>query len=111
MAGVDHQLAYSSSQFASYYLQRTYFFDVHPPFGKLLFALMGWFVRYDGHFLLARIGDSYITDKVPYVAFRALPALMGSLTVPTVFLIMRESGYSLPAAVLASDLLLFDNAR
>src|ERR1700684_2613632 len=99
------------SQFASYYLQRTYFFDVHPPFGKLLFALMGWFVGYDGHFLFDNIGDSYIDNKVPYVAFRALPALMGSLTVPTVFLIMWESGYSLPAAVLASGLVLFDNAH
>jgi dolichyl-phosphate-mannose-protein mannosyltransferase len=99
------------AQFASYYLQRTYFFDVHPPFGKLLFALMGWFVGYDGHFLFDNIGDSYIDNKVPYVAFRALPAVMGSMTVPTVFLIMWESGYSLPAAVLASGLVLFDNAH
>jgi dolichyl-phosphate-mannose-protein mannosyltransferase len=98
-------------QFASYYLQRTYFFDVHPPFGKLLFALMGWFVGYDGHFLFDNIGDSYIENKVPYVAFRAMPALMGALTVPTVFLIMWESGYSLPAAVLAAGLVLFDNAH
>jgi dolichyl-phosphate-mannose-protein mannosyltransferase len=98
-------------QFASYYLQRTYFFDVHPPFGKLLFALMGWFVGYDGHFLFDNIGDSYIDNKVPYVAFRAMPALMGALTVPTVFLIMWESGYSLPAAVTAAGLVLFDNAH
>lgn len=72
---------------------------------------MGWFVGYDGHFLFDNIGDSYIENKVPYVAFRALPALMGSMTVPTVFLIMWESGYSLPAAVLASGLVLFDNAH
>ncbi|MCJ1296350.1 hypothetical protein MMC34_007916 [Xylographa carneopallida] len=98
-------------KFASYYLQRTYFFDVHPPFGKLLFALMGWFVGYDGHFLFDNIGDSYIDNKVPYVAFRAMPALLGALTVPTVFLIMWESGYSLPAAVLAACLVLFDNAH
>ena len=98
-------------QFASYYLQRTYFFDVHPPFGKLLFALMGWFVGYDGHFLFDNIGDSYIENKVPYVAFRAMPALMGAMTVPTVFLIMWESGYSLPATILAACLVLFDNAN
>ena len=72
---------------------------------------MGWFVGYDGHFLFDNIGDSYIENKVPYLAFRSLPALMGSLTVPTVFLIMWESGYSLPAAVLAASLVLFDNSH
>ncbi|RFU33551.1 hypothetical protein B7463_g2812, partial [Scytalidium lignicola] len=98
-------------KFASYYLERTYFFDVHPPFGKLLFALMGWFVGYDGHFHFENIGDSYINNKVPYVAFRALPALLGALTVPVVFDIMWESGYTLPACVLSACLVLFDNAH
>ncbi|KAI1908710.1 Dolichyl-phosphate-mannose--protein mannosyltransferase 4 [Ophidiomyces ophidiicola] len=98
-------------KFASYYLQRTYFFDVHPPFAKLLFAFVGWFVGYDGHFLFDNIGDSYIKNKVPYVAFRALPATQGALTVPVVFLIMWESGYSLPACILSSSLVLFDNAH
>ena len=98
-------------QFASYYLQRTYFFDIHPPFAKLLFAFMGWLVGYDGHFLFDNIGDSYIDNKVPYVAFRALPAILGTLTVPTVFLIMWESGYTLPASILAAGLVLFDNAH
>ncbi|PVH98570.1 glycosyltransferase family 39 protein [Periconia macrospinosa] len=98
-------------KFASYYLQRTYFFDVHPPFGKLLFAFAGWLVGYKGEFLFENIGDSYITNKVPYVAYRAMPATMGALTVPTVFMIMWESGYSLPACVTAAGLLLFDNAH
>ncbi|KAF2705316.1 glycosyltransferase family 39 protein [Pleomassaria siparia CBS 279.74] len=98
-------------KFASYYLQRTYFFDVHPPFGKLLFAFAGWLVGYKGDFLFENIGDSYITNKVPYVAYRAMPATMGALTVPTVFLIMWESGYSLPACVTAAGLMLFDNAH
>ncbi|KAI0009754.1 glycosyltransferase family 39 protein [Xylariaceae sp. FL0662B] len=98
-------------KFASYYLERTYFFDVHPPFGKLLFALMGWLVGYDGHFHFDNIGDSYIANKVPYVAFRALPALLGSLTVSVTYLIMWESGYSLPACVVAAGLVLLDNAH
>lgn len=40
-----------------------------------------------------------------------MPATLGALTVPTVFLIMWESGYSLPACVTAAGLLLFDNAH
>ncbi|TVY19944.1 Dolichyl-phosphate-mannose--protein mannosyltransferase [Lachnellula arida] len=98
-------------KFASYYLERTYFFDVHPPFGKLLFALMGWFVGYDGKFHFENIGDSYIDNKVPYVAYRSMPALLGALTVPTVFAIMWESGYTLPACILSAALVLFDNAH
>ena len=100
-----------ASQFASYYLQRTYFFDVHPPFGKLLFAFAGWLVGYDGAFLFENIGDSYVANKVPYVAYRSMPALLGSLTVTTVFWIMWESGYSLPACIVAASIVLFDNAH
>jgi dolichyl-phosphate-mannose-protein mannosyltransferase len=84
---------------------------VHPPFGKLLFAFAGWLVGYDGSFLFENIGDSYITNKVPYVAYRSMPAMMGSLTVSVVFLIMWESGYSLPACIVASSIVLFDNAH
>lgn len=72
---------------------------------------MGWFVGYDGNFHFDNIGDSYITNKVPYVAYRAMPAFLGALTVPTVFLIMWESGYTLPACVLSAGLVLFDNAH
>jgi dolichyl-phosphate-mannose-protein mannosyltransferase len=98
-------------KFASYYLERTYFFDVHPPFGKLLFAFMGWLVGYDGHFHFENISDSYIANKVPYVAFRALPAFLGALTVSVTYLIMWESGYSLPACIVAAGLVLLDNAH
>jgi dolichyl-phosphate-mannose-protein mannosyltransferase len=84
---------------------------VHPPFGKLLFALMGWLVGYDGHFHFENIGDSYIANKVPYVAFRSMPALLGAMTVSVVYLIMWESGYSLPACILAAGLVLLDNAH
>jgi dolichyl-phosphate-mannose-protein mannosyltransferase len=61
--------------------------------------------------LFENIGDSYITNKVPYVAYRAMPASLGALTVPIVFLIMWESGYSLPACITAAGLLLLDNAH
>ena len=78
--------------------------------GKILFAFAGWLIGYDGHFLFDNIGDNYIEHKVPYVGLRALPALFGSLTVPIVFLIMRDSGYSLVACIVASSMILFGNS-
>lgn len=84
---------------------------MHPPFGKLLFAFVGWLAGYDGHFHFENIGDSYTANKVPYLAFRALPALLGALTVTVTYTIMWESGYSLPACILAAGLVLLDNAH
>jgi len=74
---------------------------------KILFAFTGWLIGYDGHFLFDNIGDSYIENKVPYVGLRSLPALLGSLTIPVVFCIMRDSGYGLVACIVASSLMLF----
>nr|VWO96990.1 O-mannosyltransferase [Ganoderma boninense] len=98
-------------KFASYYITRQYYFDVHPPFAKLLFGLAGWFVGYDGSFGFENIGDSYTEAHVPYVGMRALPAILGSLTVPVVYAIMKECGYSTIVATFSASIVLFDNAH
>ncbi|PPQ64780.1 hypothetical protein CVT24_007866 [Panaeolus cyanescens] len=98
-------------KFASYYITRQYYFDVHPPFAKLLFGLAGWFVGFDGQFTFDTIGDSYTRNHVPYVGMRALPAILGSLTVPVVYAIMKESGYSTVIAAFSAAIILFDNAH
>ncbi|KAH7908925.1 glycosyltransferase family 39 protein [Hygrophoropsis aurantiaca] len=98
-------------KFAAFYLTREYYFDVHPPFAKLLFGLAGWFVGFDGHFTFENIGDSYTDNHVPYVGMRALPAILGSLTVPIVYAIMKETGYSTIVAAFSAIIVLFDNAH
>ncbi|PPQ73570.1 hypothetical protein CVT26_010371 [Gymnopilus dilepis] len=98
-------------KFTSHYLTRQYYFDVHPPFAKLLFALAGWFVGFDGDFTFDNIGDNYTVARVPYVGLRALPAILGSLTVPVVYAIMKESGYSTVIAAFSAAIILFDNAH
>lgn len=98
-------------KFASYYLQGKYFFDLHPPFAKLLLALVAKLAGYDGHYLFDNIGDNYKDNGVPYVTIRAWPALLSSLVPPVVFLIMKESGYDLLACIVSSSLVLFDNAH
>ncbi|KAI0272765.1 glycosyltransferase family 39 protein [Gloeopeniophorella convolvens] len=98
-------------KFAAYYIKREYYFDVHPPFAKLLFGLAGWFVGFDGNFNFENIGDSYTDNHVPYVGMRALPAILGSLTVPIVYGIMKESGYGAVISAFSACLILFDNAH
>ncbi|KAJ7890523.1 glycosyltransferase family 39 protein [Mycena olivaceomarginata] len=98
-------------KFAAYYISREYYFDVHPPFAKLLFALAGWFVGFDGKFMFENIGDSYTENHVPYVGMRALPAILGSLTIPVVYAIMKESGYSTVISAFSATIILFDTAH
>lgn len=98
-------------KFASYYLERTYFFDLHPPFAKLLIAFAGWLIRYDGAFKFENIGDSYITNKVPYIPLRALLAIQGTLTVPVMFLTMKTLGFSVAGCLFAALIVCFDNAH
>lgn len=96
-------------KFASYYLRRTFFFDVHPPLAKMLLAFVGYFVGYDGKFLFKEIGLDYVEHGVPYVALRAWPALCGALVVPILYMTMREAGYSLLSSTLVAMLILLDN--
>lgn len=98
-------------KFASYYLERTFFFDVHPPLGKLMFAFVGWLVGYDGSFKFDSIGDDYISRNVPYVALRSFSAIMGTLTVPLMFGTLENCGFSVAACVFGSLLVALDTAH
>ncbi|KAJ2550128.1 Dolichyl-phosphate-mannose--protein mannosyltransferase 4 [Coemansia sp. RSA 1933] len=97
-------------KFASYYLRREYYFDVHPPLAKMLVALGGWLAGYDGHFLFEKIGMDYTSNGVPYIMMRAWVALFGLAIPPLVYMTMAESGYSVAAATLAAVLVALDNA-
>lgn len=98
-------------KFASYYLERTYFFDLHPPFAKLLIAFVGYLVGYDGKFKFDNIGDNYVENNVPYVAYRSFLAIQGVAVVPVMFLTMKNLGYSVPACLFSSLLVCFDNGH
>jgi dolichyl-phosphate-mannose-protein mannosyltransferase len=77
----------------------------------MLLGLAGWFVGFDGQFLFENIGDSYTTHHVPFVGMRALPAILGSLTVPIVYAIMKESGYSTVIAAFSAIIILLGESK
>jgi dolichyl-phosphate-mannose-protein mannosyltransferase len=94
-------------KFASHYIAREYYFDVHPPLAKMLLGAAGWFVGYDGSFDFEKIGDSYTKAHVPYVGIRALPAFLGSATVPIVYSIMKATGFPTAIACFSAALIAF----
>ncbi|XP_067848247.1 protein O-mannosyl-transferase 2 isoform X2 [Heptranchias perlo] len=90
----------------SYYINQTFFFDVHPPLGKMLIGLAGYLTGYDGSFPFKKPGDKY--EQHHYYGMRALCAILGSCLVPFAYLIVRELTGSLTAALLAATVLIFD---
>ena len=81
--------------------------DVHPPLAKLLLTLAGWLAGFDGEFDFKDIGKDYVEPGVPYVAMRMLPAIMGVMTVPMIFLTLKAVGCKTMAAAMGAGLLIF----
>lgn len=76
-----------------------------------MYALVAYFLGYDGKLVTYDVGVSYLDYGVPYLALRCLPALLSSITVSIIYLIMWESGFGVPACVVAAGLVLLDTAQ
>jgi len=91
---------------ASWYINRTFFFDVHPPLGKMLIAAMGYTTGYNGTHPFEKPGQSYDDHKI--LGMRAGCTLLGCAVVPFSFLTVWDLSGSLTASGIAGTLLLFD---
>lgn len=106
-----HQVVFDEVHFggfASHYLKGTYFFDVHPPLGKLIIAGIGHVYGYKGTFAFKDIGDSY--DDDPTVPFVQLRTAMASFSIGSLMFAMAtlvEMGFSPLSLSLAGALLAF----
>nr|XP_027236395.1 protein O-mannosyl-transferase 2-like [Penaeus vannamei] len=90
----------------SWYINRTFFFDVHPVGGKLLLTLFGYLGGYNGT-------HSFESPDKPYdgydgiMAMRVGCALMGAALVPLGFHTVWTLTRSLPASTFAAGLITF----
>lgn len=95
--------------FTNYYLTGTYYFDVHPPFGKLVTALIAYAMEYRGDINFGENpGDSY--KNPDYVELRTIPAFFGSLCVPLIYITVRFSGFSIISALVSASFVLLDTS-
>lgn len=96
-------------KFGSYYLKREFYFDVHPPLGKILVGLAGALSGYDGHYEF-KSGETY-PDDVPYVAMRVLLACFGVAMVPLGWYTAVELGMSWRACHMVAIMVLCGNSK
>ncbi|CAG5106978.1 Similar to tw: Protein O-mannosyl-transferase 2 (Drosophila pseudoobscura pseudoobscura) [Cotesia congregata] len=90
----------------SWYINRTFFFDVHPPLGKMLIALSGYLTGYDGTFPFEKPGDKFGDAK--YAGMRVFCTFLGATIVPLAFLTIWDLTKSTGAASLSAMFILFD---
>ncbi|XP_054011086.1 protein O-mannosyl-transferase 2 isoform X1 [Hylaeus anthracinus] len=90
----------------SWYINRTFFFDVHPPLGKMLIALSGYLTGYDGKFAFEKPGDRF--ENVEYLGMRIFCTFLGATIVPLSYLIVWDLTKSIQASVLSALFILFD---
>ncbi|KAF7782743.1 CAZyme family GT39 [Agaricus bisporus var. burnettii] len=95
-------------KFASHYLKREFYFDVHPPLGKMIVGFVGLLAGYNGGFDFES-GKVY-PPEVPYVAMRVMLATFGVAMVPLGWYTAVELGMSSWACHLTALMVLCDVA-
>ncbi|MFH1048294.1 MAG: phospholipid carrier-dependent glycosyltransferase [Patescibacteria group bacterium] len=95
-------------KFAAAYFSREYYFDIHPPLGKLIIAGWAWLVNVDLVFNYNEIGAAASSQL--FFTLRFLPALFGALFVLLFSWFAYLATRSKQIALIAGTLILLDNA-
>ncbi|KAI7897594.1 family 39 glycosyltransferase [Cokeromyces recurvatus] len=95
-------------KFGSFYLRHEFYFDVHPPLGKMLVGASGWLANYNGSFSFES-GKAY-PDDLDIATMRRLNAFWGVFLVPLAFGTAHQLQLSFSSCLLASTMVLLDNA-
>ncbi|MCJ1430137.1 Protein O-mannosyltransferase 2 [Sticta canariensis] len=95
-------------KFGSHYLKREFYFDVHPPLGKMLVGLSGYLANYNGSFEF-KSGETY-PEEVNYTFMRLFNSTFGALCVPVAYYTARELNFRRPAVWLVTLMVLCENS-
>ncbi|KAI1002302.1 Dolichyl-phosphate-mannose--protein mannosyltransferase 2 [Podosphaera aphanis] len=95
-------------KFGSHYLKREFYFDVHPPLGKMLVGLSGFLAGYNGSFEF-KSGEKY-PDELNYTFMRAFNAFFGAVCVPLAYYTTREMNFKRPAVWFVTLMVLCENS-
>lgn len=97
--------------FTNFYLKRTYFFDIHPPLGKLIMAGIAYVSQYPGNILFSgKTEGVYLDNETSYVTLRMTPAFFQSLCFPLIYATMKILDFNKMTAVIATTSLMFETS-
>ncbi|KAJ3229487.1 Protein O-mannosyltransferase 2 [Chytriomyces hyalinus] len=95
-------------KFASFYLKREFYFDVHPPMGKMLLGFAGLMSFYNGSFSFE--SGKEFPAEMNYTGMRVFCALFGAFMVPLAYFTGIQLNFTKPACVLLACMVMFDIA-
>jgi dolichyl-phosphate-mannose-protein mannosyltransferase len=95
-------------KFVSSYFNHQYYFDIHPPLGKLMIAGFSSLLGFQPGQTFGQIGEQANARQL--FVLRFLPALFGALLALVFYALVCVLGGSKKAAFLAGFLIIFDNA-
>lgn len=95
-------------KFISGYYTHEYYFDIHPPLGKLMIAGFAKIFDFKPEFSFAQIGEKFPDNK--YLALRFLPSLAGTFLSVVIFLLALQLKFKPQTAFIAGFLVAIENA-
>ncbi|KAI9730575.1 MAG: Protein O-mannosyltransferase 2 [Cirrosporium novae-zelandiae] len=95
-------------KFGSHYLKREFYFDVHPPLGKMLVGLSGYLAGYNGSFEF-KSGEAY-PEELNYTFMRVFNACFGALCVPLAYYTAKELRFRRLTVWLVALMVLCENS-
>ncbi|KNC98481.1 uncharacterized protein SPPG_06181 [Spizellomyces punctatus DAOM BR117] len=95
-------------KFAGHYIKRRFYFDVHPPLGKMINGLAGFIAGFNGTFEFES-GHQY-PQELNYTVMRIVNALFGAAMIPLAYFTAIQLHFSKPASFLMAIMVLCDIA-
>ncbi|OHT07845.1 Dolichyl-phosphate-mannose-protein mannosyltransferase [Tritrichomonas foetus] len=93
--------------FTNFYINSQFYYDIHPPLGKMVAYYIANLSEYDGSI---NFNNAPKYPKPDYVLLRLTPATFSALCCPLSYLCVRFAGFGHTSATVCSLLVIFDTS-